>query len=766
MSFDKNKLMNNIDSNRNKTLNLANNNPPIVYNQSLSTNYNQITNANTTSSVLVDSVLVDCVTTTSISATTSTSIVNSNHHNLSRKKQKFHHNKNLSLPSNALYSTTSNTSLNTLNLVNKSSTNQQQNYLQVTSTPISTFTTRNNTLTHFGSWNSSTLEIEQQQKPNQIVEITSIVNKNEFLDSNALNSPKSNFTFKRQCAIDFPANQLSHSVSATSSTESAITLAGGNSLEFKLSSSATNLPNRQNSFTNQLTIIDKIKNEKNKSDSDVNQLEQQASNLNFLTTLSNAKQQQQNKIKSELIANEKKVNSKKICMSSNQEDDQQLIKDQINSSYFGFTSNHRTHLYKSSTLNSDNKLDTSTTSTSSNQQQQQQKRTNVNLSSSSRNNFSNFFTRTSNQLLASLTGMKRIKRSMPAIILTPNNSLEDKTNLAEKKRRSTAQLISSSDSNSDANSCCSLPMDQQQSARPQTVSCEAVINLSGVGSNNTVTTSSSTISQPNQYSSLDDYRLRLIANYNEHNIPPAPPPSAASWFNAAATLHSTSNNARPYLQYRQRTDDGELRKRKQEQWLSTKQASIASQALSACEASTGFLSSLLPSGIAHGRTLHKSFDYAYHNPQATKITNQQLGSNQYANTVYHSTGSVPTTNIRSVNNNLITINNQHLKKAGSNEREAIKSRASLTTSEQMRVGGDKIKNRYQPNASRNVLRADTNTTTHSDSLKAAESYSEMSRKHRNSLYELKETARRKFSLIPKVSVCLMLISFILKSLSV
>lgn len=647
--------------------------------------------------------------------------INLNPVDLASKKQNFQLNKNYSLPATCASNSASRPS--TSNEIR----NRPNNYLlQVTSAPSSVFTTRNNTLTHSGSWNTP-LEL---------------VNKNELVEddnTSNINSPK--FTFKRQCAIDFPANQLSQSVSATSSTASAsaTTLAGENSLEIRTSSSATNLPsnNARYYFSNQLTI-EQIRNGKNKSDSDVNQLRQSNVPL-YSSTSSSSKLANEFKTVTQKDRQTSKENS---YMSTNREDDQQLLKNQINSSPFiGFT-NHRTHRQHSNHPSTNSKLHkkrdkdrkrNSSASTNGNQ------KTNVNPSS--RINFTNFFTRTGNQILASLTGMKRIKH-MPAIILTPNNSLEEKTNLAEK-RRSTAQLISSG-SNSEVTSTCSLPMDQPNPppnniTRPQTASCEAVINLgasaTNSGSGNVVTTCSSstnTISQPNQYSSLDDYRLRLIANYEA--IPPVPPPSAASWFNAQTI-------GRPYLTYRQRTDDGELRKRKQEQWLSTKQASIASQA------STGFLSSLLPSGISntYGRTLHKSFDYAY-NPMSTMISNQQLGSGSYARTVYHSTGSVPTTNLPSASNNLITIDSQHLKKAVSNGQE-IKSRTSLT-SEQMKL--EKNRARYQ-NFSKNVLRADTNTTTHSDSLKGAESCSEMSRKHRNSLYEIKETARRKFSLIPKVS---------------
>ena len=646
------------------------------------------------------------------------------------KKQRFLHNKNFSLPSAS--------ALNTSNLISSarpSSGGPQTQYLQVTtgSEPPTTHPTRHNTLSHSGSWYDS----EQSSK-------------NDFLQLDhalSTNSPKS---FKRQCAIDFPVNQLSHSISGTSSTASAVTLAGEASLETKLSSSTTNLPGGPAGLiANQLTI-DQTRNEKNKSDTDVNRLQYSANLPLFSTSPSRLAEKHQSpgghqtqRIKGEPPRTEQ------ISMSSNP-DDQQLLKTTQNnsSSYFAFA-NHRAHQHPSSSAANGNRKDGNHRTGRGPKQPR--------IHSSSRTNLGTFFARTSNHLLASLTGMKRIKRSIPSVILTPNNSLEEKTSLAEKKRHSTAHLIASSGSNSDVNSdrnsCSSLPMDQPQAAaKAEAVdSCE-VINLGSSSGNNAVTTCSSstnTISQPNQYSSLpDDYRLRFAAAYD--HFPPCPPPSASSWYNA-----TVSSSGRPYLQYRQRTDDGELRKRKQEQWLSTKQASIASQALSACEASTGFLSNLLPSGISgpHGRSLHKSFDHAYH-PMSTMITSQQLGGH-HARTVYHSTGSVPTTNVLSANHNLITVNNQFLKKAGSNGQE-IKSRSSLTSEQTRLEKGRKY-------VARNVLRADTNTTTHSDSLKGAESCSEMSRKHRNSLYELKESARRKLSLIPKVSalLCFVLASFLI-----
>lgn len=676
-----------------------------------------------------------------------------NINNLSKtRKQLFQHNKNFSLPTSSSLTASDPHSL--LNRV----PNQQQtvNYLQTTtsSAPTSKFTTRNNTLTHPAN-NNNSLEVP---------------NKNEFrhLDSNLTNPPK--FTFKRQLAVDFPVNQLSHSISATSSTTaSSNTLAGcdnSHSLEilklYKTSCSATNLVS---------ALEQTKKDEKNKSDTDVNKLSHKTNELeatDLILNLSSTSFHSIEKNKNLKLKNGKPKKSRKFYMSNNQ-DDQKLLnnKHRIDSSfYFGLksfkTHRHQNHHYPSANSprishNRSNHRSNHHRNSQSNYARTS-KTSKINLPT--RFKFGNFFTRTSNQLLASLTGMKRdVKSSMPAIILTPNNSLE-KENLSKEKRRSTAQLITSSGSNSEINSCCSLPMDQrqqfidqqhlhkssnkQQNVKPQTVSCEAMINLGTGGIITSTTTCSSsstnTISQPNQYSSLNDYHLRLIANYDQ--IPNPPPPSATSWYNNNATNTITRPNS--YL-YRQRTDDGELRKRKQEQWLNTKQASIASQALSACETSTGFLNNLMPSGISSGRTLHKSFDYAY-NPLSTMISNQLGSGNQggyTTKTVYHSTGSVPTTNILSTNANLI--NNANLKKAGSNGQE-IKSRTSLT-SEQMKL--ERNKNRYQI-LGRNVLRADTNTTNASDSLKG--SCSEMSRKtHRNSLYELKETARRKFSLIPKVS---------------
>lgn len=730
MSFDKTKLMNNTstgqnrNANRNETLSqlavqagvqadgilnnlqpnpsASNRSPTAAYSPTDPTAYNRpITTAEPNRIAGLSRALASESPTTTPSANSSLNLSND-------KKQKFHHNKNFSLPT-----TSAPNASNSISYARPAS--QASCYLQVTGSEPAV--ARNSaSFSNSSSWNES-------------------VGRNDLLQlDNALstNSPKS---FKRQCAIDFPVNQLSHSISGTSSTASAVTLAGESSLETKLSSSATNLPSGQSTASNQLTI-DQVKSEKNKSDTDVNQLKR-LPNAVFASTSSSGSAQHQ-------FSREppKGQPPRSERMSSNP-DDQQLLKTDRNnsSSYFTFA-NHQPH-HRSSSDDHRRRTDTA---------RRVGRTTRPNHHSSTRTNFGTFFARTGNQLLASLTGMKRIKRSMPAIILTPNNSLEEKSNLAEKKRHSTAHLIASSGSNSDVNSpdkasCASLPMDQQPSAgKPEADSCE-VINLGSSSGNNAVTTcSSSTISQPNQYSSLpDDYRLRFAANYD--HFPPCPPPSASSWYAAAV-----SSSGRPYLQYRQRTDDGEMRKRKQEQWLSTKQASIASQALSACEASTGFLSNLLPSGIsaAHGRSLHKSFDHAYH-PMSTMITSQQLGGSSYARTVYHSTGSVPTTNVLSANHNLITVNNQFLKKAGSNGQE-VKSRSSLTSEQAKAEKG----RRY---ATRNVLRADTNTTTHSDSLKGAESVSEMSRKHRNSLYELKESARRKLSLIPKVSALFGLLFF-------